>query len=133
MNNSIVLLDDVPEIRELLGSYLEMTLPVRCFTYANLQELHKNRETVLNSHVAILDLELGSGQPNGLDAFKWLVSQNYNGKIFFLTGHGKSNPLVQDATTEGAEILQKPLSGAHLSELIKKHLGVSKPYSDVTK
>lgn len=128
-NNSIVLLDDIPDIRELISTYLELTLPVRCLTYASCREMQNDSEAALESRVAILDLELGPGEPNGIDAFNWLISQDYRGKIFFLTGHGKSNPLVQQASQVGAEILEKPIAAADLSALLQPHLSSSEEFS----
>jgi ActR/RegA family two-component response regulator len=76
----------------------------------SLQELMDNSETVLKSRVAFLDINLGAGQPNGLDAYEWLRQNNFQGRIYFLTGHAMSHPLVAKASQlESVEVLSKPM------------------------
>jgi FixJ family two-component response regulator len=75
--------------------------------------------TVLKTEVAILDLELGFNQPNGIDAYDLLKRHNYKGKIFFLTGHGRNHPLVQKARDSGAVIWEKPMDGVLIADTIR--------------
>jgi len=77
------------------------------------------RSEVLKCKIAFLDIELGRDLPNGIDAFEWLEIEDFPGRIFFLTGHGKGHPLVAKAHSIGkAEVLAKPFSPPLLLKLI---------------
>ena len=61
----------------------------------------------------------GSGQPSGIDAYDWLLSQNFAGRLLFLTGHAHSHPLVARAERlNRAIVLAKPLDGDVLLDRI---------------
>ena len=64
---------------------------------------------MLQSRVAILDINLGPNVPDGVDAFNWLMDHGFQGKILFFTGHARTNPLVAQAVRNGVEILEKPV------------------------
>ncbi len=67
---------------------------------------------VLAADVAVLDINLGSGQPSGIDAYDWLMSENFGGRLLFLTGHAHAHPLVARAERlRRATVLDKPLDG----------------------
>lgn len=118
MHPMFIILDDSEDLKNLMKSYIELSLHSSCAAYGSFLELEDHRIEALSSSAAILDLELGYNQPNGLDAYRWLKANDYHGRIFFLTGHGKSHPLVQEAKKLGAEIWEKPMSGPKMvSEL----------------
>ena len=72
--------------------------------------LQIRREDALACDVAILDIDLGEGAPSGIDAYRWLRGQGYQGRIYFITGHGKSHPLVVQAVKMcGGAVYAKPL------------------------
>lgn len=64
-------------------------------------------------------VNLENGEASGVDAFYWLKDQGYQGKICFLTGHGKTHPLVTQASEMGAEIWTKPMYANKLCAAIK--------------
>ena len=69
--------------------------------------------------LGILDVNLGSNQPSGLDAFAWLRAERYPGRIAFLTGHAMTHPLVERARQMGeAVVLPKPLEISKLLALL---------------
>jgi FixJ family two-component response regulator len=68
---------------------------------------------------AILDINLGPGQPSGIDAYKWLRNNGYRGRIAFLTGHAGTHPLVIEATRIGdAEIFSKPVDPDQIQTIV---------------
>jgi FixJ family two-component response regulator len=75
-------------------------------------------ERALDCGIAILDMNLESGSPGGLDVYRWLKQQGFAGRIVFLSGYDRSHPLVA-ATSRlpGVEILQKPVPFEALIEL----------------
>lgn len=117
---SIVFLDDNKDLCELIQSVIESQLPVDCVCFANVAQFKNEEENVLGSQVAILDIELGFKQPSGIDAYKWLKENCYEGHVFFLTGHGQSNPLVQAAVGLGADIWEKPIGSSKIISDIKR-------------
>src|SRR5262245_32053596 len=99
----VVFLDDCDDLRDALTSILELQLGVECLCLKNFAEILVHSEVVLKARVVILDINLGENQPNGLDAHNWLKSQKFQGKIYFLTGHAATNPLVMKARQTGAQ------------------------------
>lgn len=103
------MLEDDPDLGqsyvEILSAAQREVLLVHSF-----DELTQMRNQALQCSVAFLDISLGAGQPNGLDAFEWLKQVNFRGRIYFLTGHAMSHPLVVEACQKwGAEVLAKPM------------------------
>jgi DNA-binding NtrC family response regulator len=117
--SKIVFLDDSADLRSLVETLLRLKLDMDCLSYARLSEMEDNASEVLRAQAVILDINLGPDEPNGIDAYCWLQSQSYAGKIIFLTGHAKSNPLVFAAARLGAEVLEKPLKTDHLLTIIR--------------
>ncbi len=76
----------------------------------SLSALQQHSRDALACGLAFLDIDLGRGMPSGIDAYHWLREQNFPGKIYFLTGHAQSHPLVAKAITLGAaQVLSKPV------------------------
>ena len=62
---------------------------------------------VLAARLAFLDINLGAGQPSGLEVQRWLAAKGFTGKTVFMTGHGDGHPLVAKAQQlEGDVYLQ---------------------------
>jgi FixJ family two-component response regulator len=91
---------------------------MECLPFGSVKELLERSPAVLNSKLIFLDINLKPGEPSGIDAYNWLVANHYNGKIFFLTGHAHSHPLVSKAEQSGIEVLEKPISAERLTSLI---------------
>jgi len=119
---SVVFLDDSEDLRELLPLVLEPSLGVKCMCFGSLKELQKHANEVLGARVAILDVNLGPNVPDGIDAFNWLSSHGFHGKIFFFTGHARTNPQLETAERNGIEILEKPLEPAKLISSVMRAL-----------
>lgn len=119
MAASITFLEDNEELREVLSEVTKSELGEEVLSFKSFDELVKHRTEVLQTKMAILDINLGSDQPTGVQAFHWLKSQGYTGKICFLTGHGKTHPMVQAASESGAEIWKKPMYANALCEAIQ--------------
>ncbi len=123
---SVVYLDDSDDLRELMPVLLESSLGVSCVSFAHLMELQQHSEEVLRAKVAILDINLGPDEPDGVDAFHWLMARGFQGKILFFTGHARTNPQVALAEESGVEVLEKPLQPDKLMSKIERALNVGK-------
>lgn len=103
-------------------SLIESRLQASCLELENFQALVEQSEAVLSTQVIVLDIDLGFRQPTGLDAFLWLRKNNYQGKVFFLTGHGRSNPMVSQAEKMGAYIWEKPIGSAAMIQKMSEFI-----------
>jgi FixJ family two-component response regulator len=112
------LLDDDADLLEALADLLQMH-DCRCLLAHSLAELKGQGSQVLEADVAVLDINLGPGEPSGIDAYDWLISQNFAGRLLFLTGHAHAHPLVARAESlRRAVVLDKPMDGQMLLERI---------------
>jgi DNA-binding NtrC family response regulator len=118
----VLFLDDDSDLREAMASVLT-DLAHEPVTVGSVAELKAQEERALRSKLAIIDLNLGVGAPSGVDAYRWLRSRSFAGRVAFLTGHGRSFPLVREAMKLGDPSvvnLEKPLSMDDLEALLAK-------------
>lgn len=107
---SVLLLEDNIDLRMMMCDLFD-SCGARCVGVGSLQELKNlGANGGLSFDLAILDVNLGAGQPSGVDAYRWLRDQSFPGRILFMTGHGRSFPGVSDAHAVGVEVLRKPVS-----------------------
>ena len=84
-------------------------------------QLKDAAQEALRSELALLDINLGLGQPSGIDAYNWLRERSYQGRIVFVTGHAFGHPLVDEARRiGGAAVLAKPVPFDQLTKLIRE-------------
>ena len=106
----VLFVEDSDDLRETFVELITVVLGRRCIGAASYQEVVALGNTVLGCSAAILDINLGPGQPSGIDVYRWLRRKGFAGRIVFLTGHASTHPLVIEATRIGdAEILSKPV------------------------
>jgi DNA-binding NtrC family response regulator len=106
---TILVLDDDESLREILGMCLGASGRCIVQAVASFQELERCFHGFEHVIAAVLDINLGPGEPTGVDAYHWLRSHGYSGRVIFLTGHAASHPLVREAQLIGdAVVLQKP-------------------------
>jgi DNA-binding response OmpR family regulator len=112
------LLDDDPDY---LDSFAEMIvfLSGRAVLKACcVSELAELGDRALACSLAILDINLGLGQPSGIDALEWLRSRSFLGRIIFLTAHAPGLPIIEHSHTQSVPVLSKPLSIDELRALL---------------
>jgi ActR/RegA family two-component response regulator len=115
----VVFLDDDDDLRGVFAT-LVGDLPGRsCVACRSYGELVARRTEVLTAERAILDVNLGPGEPSGVDAYRWLREQGFTGPILFLTGYASSHPLVHEAQRLGdARVLAKPAALGALQTML---------------
>jgi FixJ family two-component response regulator len=119
-SRDIIFLDDDADLRDTMREIFDLGVGEHCHSFASLSELKSRPDTVLNSKLAILDINLGANQPNGLDAYNWLQENRFRGRVVFLTGHAHSNPLVNlIIKLNKAVVLEKPVALEKLIELVE--------------
>ncbi len=107
---NILFLDDSEDLREVVALLLQSNLGEKCLCVESVDELKTVAKQALNCRLIILDINLGSDKPTGLDAYDWLRKIGFKGKINFLTGHARAHPLVIKASEKGAGVWSKPFS-----------------------
>jgi DNA-binding NtrC family response regulator len=115
----VLVVDDDEDLRQAIGDVLVEILGFEWVGVGSFGELVALGQRALDCRVAILDVNLGAGQPSGIDAFEWLKSKGFRGRIVFLTGHARSDPLVSRAWSErSANVFQKPMTVEQLGAIV---------------
>ena len=115
-HDKVLLVEDTAPSRYVVG---------RMLTDAGFEVIEaKNGKEAIDAaqndpDLVVLDINLGSGQPSGIDAYDWLMSEHFGGRLLFLTGHAHAHPLVARAEQlRRAQVLDKPLDGQVLLDTI---------------
>ena len=119
MLNTITLVDDSRELRFLFDILIKQELGVPVIGCPSLKDVMQHRDEVLNSQAIIIDINLGPGEPDGVEVYRWIRDQKYDGQIFFFTGHAAEAPQVRVAAKTGVPVLEKPLSAIELIDVVK--------------
>jgi FixJ family two-component response regulator len=116
----VLLLDDDPDLLEILAGSLHELCGCEAIALGSYGELVRRSAEALACELALLDVNLGAGEPSGADALRWLKQHRFGGRIVFLTGHARSHPLVEEAMRTGeADLLSKPVSLQVLAALVE--------------
>lgn len=114
----ILLVEDDKDLAELMRELLG-DVGAQTYVAHSLGEAKAQYTDVLACDLAIVDINLGEGQPSGVDVHAWLRAESFGGEIVFLTGHARSHPLVvAAAATPSTRILAKPIDAATLLSCI---------------
>jgi DNA-binding NarL/FixJ family response regulator len=119
----VVLVDDNEILLGALAEFLEVVAGVECLRFRGLSELAEHETDACDSRSApaILDINLGYGQPSGIEVYHWLRHRHFPGKIAFLTAHAEDHPLVIEASLiSGAKVFSKPMDVEKLLALIQE-------------
>jgi len=115
----VYILEDSADLGQLLCEFLKMEKGADCASATSFAQLLKDPEPALSADLVVLDVNLGTDQPSGIDAYEWLRDQGYRGRVIFLTGHGAGHPLVKKARAlSGVPVLEKPVEAERLLELL---------------
>jgi DNA-binding NtrC family response regulator len=116
--NPVLFVDDSSDLRQVMELMCQ-SLGVECICVASMSAVQERVAQVLRTDLAILDVNLGLGEPSGIEIYRWLKGQDYRGKIVFLSGHTRIDPRVAEASRiSGVDVLQKPLGFGQIEALI---------------
>ena len=117
----VLLLEDDTDLCAIMRELLLTLGARRCTVVHSVQELTElSDDVLLGMNLALLDVNLGTGEPSGVDAYHWLRERGFKGEIVFLTGHAQSHPLIQQALAlPNVTVLSKPASPAKLAALVE--------------
>src|SRR5262245_40708742 len=101
----VLLVDDDIDLCEMMKTVLESIAPVNCRYVTSLAALRALEPELDQVGLVILDINLGQGEPSGIDVYSWLVEKRFSGRIVFFTGHAQTHPAVQEASRiSGVEV-----------------------------
>ncbi len=113
------MVDDDEDLREVLAELLLVEGVKECISVGSLSEVQARGRQALRAGLAILDVNLGDGQPTGVEVCRWLRAHGFVAPIVFLTGHAANDPRVLEASrVPRTRILAKPVSSRELGDLV---------------
>lgn len=107
MPSRIVIADDQPEIREALQETLEATGREVHACATGVQALNRLRDNASNIDLAILDLDFGEGEPDGLEILRLIKDQVPDLPVIILTGKGTVETAVTALRLGAADFIEK--------------------------
>lgn len=123
IKNVVLLVEDDEDLILATSELILILTGAECIKTNGLDAVIANKDLIFSKNVflAIIDINLGFGKPNGIDVFDWLKKNNFNQKCVFLTGHAKDHPLLKEAAAENCiEVFEKPQSVHNLKLMIEK-------------
>ena len=116
---TVLFVDDSSDLCEVVEFMCQSLPEVECVCVTSMSAVLERAVQVLRTGLAILDVNLGPGEPSGVEIYRWLKGQNYRGKIVFLSGHTRTDPQVAEATRiSGVDFFRKPLEFGQIEALI---------------
>ena len=116
---TVLFVDDSWDLCQVMEVMCQSLPEVECVCVTSMSAVLERAAQVLRTDVAILDVNLGPGEPSGVEIYRWLKGQKYRGKIVFLSGHARTDPLVEEAARiSGVDFFQKPLGFGQFEALI---------------
>jgi DNA-binding response OmpR family regulator len=117
---SALIVDDDEDLRETVSDVFGLAGVPRRVLAASLSEVQRQGAAALQSGLAILDVNLGEGQPTGVDVYHWLRDNGFAGTIVFLTGHAAADQRVAAAAAvPNTRVMSKPISFGDLMTLVQ--------------
>lgn len=117
MSAKVLLVDDSPDFVEVM-SILLSRVGVPSVSARSFAEVEAQRDLLDDVTLAILDVNLGPGEPSGVEVSAWLRANHIHCRIVFLTGHAADHPLVRAASQlEDGNIMVKPVESRRLVDL----------------
>ena len=106
----VLIIEDDADLRETICEILESVPGVTSLGFASLEGLAASGSIIDEAELALLDVNLGAGQPSGVDVHAWLRGRGFKGRSLFLTGHARAHPLVEQAfLVQDARVMEKPV------------------------
>lgn len=118
---TILVMDDDVDLLEVLKETLITLCKIeKVITATSLESVQQQKESILKSQLAILDVNLGAERPSGVNVAEWLRDNGFKGKIVFLTGHAISDPEVLAATRmSDTKVVAKPIGLSQLLNFVE--------------
>lgn len=116
---TVLFVDDSRDLCEVIEALCQSLPEVECVYATSMSGVQERAAQALRTSLAILDVNLGHGEPSGVEIYRWLKANNYPGRIVFLSGHTRTDPQVEEAARiSGVDFFQKPVSFDQIEGLI---------------
>jgi FixJ family two-component response regulator len=114
----IFVLDDDLDVCQSVGDIVGAWGFDPCLSQSYADMVSRGAEVLACEH-ALLDINLGPGQPSGIEACRWLRDNGFARPIVLMTGHAADHPLVKQALTAGpGQLLRKPFGLGELRRIL---------------
>src|SRR5688572_11563644 len=124
MQQRILVVDDEPQIREMLSMYLAR----HGYATTTAGDSAETLRAVKDSKVDVVVLDIGLAEEDGLKLLEKLKSTQPSLRVIMLTGMGFVEDLLQEAQQKGADgYVSKVLPLDELIRTLQKVLGTPKP------
>jgi len=104
----VLVVEDDDDLLEVLGLLFEHA-GVAHAGARSLAEVQALGDRIAELTAVVIDINLGGGQPTGLDVAAWLRAHGFRGRVSFMTGHAPDHALVRAAVSDDGEVLEKPI------------------------
>ena len=122
MQYSALIIDDEPDIRQLLAISLER-MNLRCYQAANVSEALAQLEE-RSYHFCITDMKLPDG--NGMDIIQLCHSRYSDMPVAMITAHGNMDMAIEALKAGAFDFVAKPLDLGRLRELASAALKLTR-------
>lgn len=99
MKQRILVVDDEPQIREMLSMYFDQ----HGYDTLSAGDSKETLRIVSESKVNVVILDIGLAEEDGLKLLEKLKAENPGLRVIMLTGMGFVEDLLQEATQKGAD------------------------------
>lgn len=106
----ICIVDDDESLRTTLAIFFELLGAIECITAGGLADLRRKKISLAEIDAAILDVNLGEEQPDGLEVYHWMNANGFRGRVVFISGHARWHPKIDAIRAiPGVQYLEKPM------------------------
>lgn len=119
----VLLVDDNEDMLSLLSLLIQSSFDADTFSVSTEKEVKALSEHFQNFKIAFIDINLGPGQPDGIDIYDWLRANSFDGPIYFLSDLPTNSPMTKRALKRGdTKILSKPINPDKITSIIREIL-----------
>ena len=118
MAERILIVDDEPDIRDVIGDILED----ENYQVEQSANAHQARDVLINFNPDLILLDIWMPDIDGISLLKEWISQGVDKPIIMISGHGNVETAVEAIRNGAYDFLEKPLSTAKMLLTIERAL-----------
>lgn len=126
MTHTALIIDDEPDLRELLSMTLS-NMNIRCTEAANI---HQARQLLTQGRydLCLTDMRLPDG--DGLDLVEWIQAHDARMPVAVITAHGNIDTAVEALKKGAFDFVSKPVELKRLRDIVRTALALKKPAAE---
>ena len=118
MSTEILIIDDNPDIRDILNDLIS-DAGYKTRVAANYNQALKEIDKKLPD-VAIIDVKLDKGDNDGIELLSHIKSKNKDIPVIIISGHANIEMAVKSLKSGAFEFIQKPFDRDRLMNFVKR-------------